>query len=257
MKTAAGAAPRIFGFAVSPLGAEAIAAEITAQPPETGPRLVVTANIDHVRQLRRNAEFAAAYDSAAIVTCDGFPVYWYARIRGCPAPARVTGCAIAAALLRRRELSPRHRLFFVVDSVATATALQRWAADHGLAGRVAAAVPDFGFEQDAKAAAALAARIAAHRTTLLLMGVGAPKSEIFVHQHRAALPACWALCLGQALRIEVGLTRRAPSLVQRCHLEWLWRLAQEPRRLVGRYAAAGFGFAGAVARDLVRNREPT
>ncbi len=262
--------PRIFGFAVSTLDAEAIADRIATTPrrpagPSDGAApagsddggaddgcgvgLVVTPNIDHVRRLRRDPAFAAAYASAAIVTCDGFPVFRYARLRGCAPAGRVTGVDLARALLRHDALAG-HRVFLVADSEATADGLRRWAGRRGLDGRVALHVPPPGFGRDPDACDALAGAIAAHGTTLLLMGVGAPRSEVFVHAHRARLPPCWALCVGQALRIEAGVTRRAPAAVSALNVEWLWRLAQEPRRLAARYAAGSVGFVAAVAADL-------
>ncbi len=266
------ASPRIFGFAVSRLDARAVAERIatTVRRPEApgaedgagpagraredghgecGVGLVVTPNVDHVRLLRRDPAFATAYASAAIVTCDGFPVYHYARARGCAPAGRVTGCDLARLLLRHEALA-RHRPFFVADSEATAAGLRRWAVRRGMDGQVAMHVPPHGFERDPALCATLAGRIAGHGTTLLLMGVGAPRSEVFVHGQRAALPPCWALCVGQALRIEAGVIRRAPALVSALNAEWLWRLAREPRRLASRYAAGAGGFAAAVAADL-------
>ncbi len=254
LTTPAARPDRIFGFQVSPLDAAAIAERVAAEcrTPSQGVGLVVTANIDHVHRLRHDATFRAAYDGAEIVTCDGFPVYRYARLRGAAAPARVTGCDIAALLMRPGALNPAHRPFFVVDSAETVHRVQRWAAREGLP--IATAVPPFGFETNAAARARLAAEIAAHGTTLLLMGVGAPKSEVFVEQERARLPPCWAVCVGQAMRYEAGLSTRAPRLMQRLDLEWAWRLAHEPRRLTGRYVSAGFGFIGAVFEDLAREQ---
>jgi len=96
----------------------------------------------------------------------------------------------------------------------------------------------------------LALRIRDHRATILFMGVGAPKSESFVHGQRPLLPPCWALCVGQAIKVEVGLVMRAPRLFQALNLEWLWRLLSEPRRLFRRYATASIAFVGEVLWDL-------
>ena len=68
--------------------------------------------------------------------------------------------------------------------------------------------------------------------------------------HRDALPPCWALCVGQAVKIEVGLARRAPGIVRRLHGEWAWRIAQDPRRLARRYVVGSAVFLLAVAEDL-------
>ncbi|HTR16911.1 MAG TPA: WecB/TagA/CpsF family glycosyltransferase [Acetobacteraceae bacterium] len=243
------AAP-IFGFAPSPLRAREIAGLVAGRvrAPGEGVGLVVTANIDHVRHLGRDPDFAAAYRAAEIVTCDGFPVQAYAWLRGWRKAGRVTGCDIMAWLMRHERLAPGHRPFFVLDSPATAAVVRAWAARRGVAD-VAVEVAPPGFGEDEAAARTIAWRIAAHGATLLVMGVGAPRSEVFVERHRAVLPPCWALCIGQAVRIETGLTRRAPRWLRGLNLEWAWRLGQEPRRLARRYALASVAFLRAVAGD--------
>lgn len=240
--------PRIFGFSVSPLTATEIARHILASPRSTDVGLVVTPNIQHVAVLRTDEGFRAAYASAEIVTCDGFPVHYYARLRGCPSPGRVTGCDIVADLMADRRALTGQRLFFVVDHPDTARAIAAWAAEGGLV--AATQVPPFGFEKDEAACRALAEMIARHGTTLLFMGLGAPKSEMFVDRHRSALPPCWALCVGQAVKMALGLTPPPPSSVKRLNLEWLWRILLEPKRLGIRYARSTIGFLAAVAADL-------
>ena len=96
----------------------------------------------------------------------------------------------------------------------------------------------------------LAGQIREHGTTILLMGVGSPQSEIFIARHRATLPPCWAFSLGQALKVEAGMIRRAPLALRHTGLEWAWRLVHEPRRLLRRYTKASAGFLAAVREDL-------
>lgn len=244
-------AKRVFGLEISPLTASQIADKVVGQlPPGQDLGLVVTPNIQHVSLLHGNPAFQRAYDRAAEIVCDGFPVHWYARLRGAPSPERVTGCDIAIDIMRRRVFPDRHRFFFVVDNQATAQAIGAWAAMRGLKDRVAVAVPDFGFEKDPARSDALVEAIRGHRTTILFMGLGAPKSEIFVDGHRDRLPACWALCVGQAVKMALGLTPTPPGLIKALNLEWAWRLMLEPRRLIGRYGTSITGFVAAIARDL-------
>jgi N-acetylglucosaminyldiphosphoundecaprenol N-acetyl-beta-D-mannosaminyltransferase len=80
------------------------------------------------------------------------------------------------------------------------------------------------FEEDENQCRELIRRINEHNTSMLIMGVGAPKSEIWVDTYRASLPPCWALCVGQAPKIACGVTKRAPILVRRLNGEWLWRI---------------------------------
>lgn len=240
---------RIFGLSISSLTAGQIADKVVdVPPPGGGPSLIVTPNIQHVALLHGNPAFRRAYDHAAEIVCDGFPVHYYARLRGAPSPGRVTGCDIVMDIMRRRSFPAPHRFFFVVDNQAAAAATRAWAEERGLASQTA--VPDFGFETDAARSDALIEAIRAHRTTILFMGLGAPKSEIFVDAHRDRLPACWALCVGQAVKMALGLTPTPPGLVKALNLEWAWRIILEPRRMIGRYVFSAGGFLAAVVRDL-------
>jgi N-acetylglucosaminyldiphosphoundecaprenol N-acetyl-beta-D-mannosaminyltransferase len=139
------------------------------------------------------------------------------------------------------------QLFFVVDSTMTEQAVRDWAVSNSVACEVW--VPPFGFDRDTGYCARLAEAIRSHRTTVLIMAVGAPRSEVFVDTYRALLPPCWAFCVGQAVKIELGLVRRASSRWQSLGMEWLWRMFQEPSRLTKRYVSASVGFGAAVVQD--------
>ena len=249
MRPGPGRVRRLFGLPVTALDTEQCAARVLEPARGGGVRLLTTANIDHLRLLRRPA-FAEAYASAALVCIDGFPLALYGWVRLMRRCRRVTGCDLFHRLAHHPALAT-HRLFLVLDSTATAAAARRWLQDRGLAdtGKVEVAVPGLLHEEAEQAS--LAGRIALHGTSLLVMGLGAPVSEIFVHAQRQRLSPCWALCVGQAVRVELGLARRAPAGWRRFGLEWAWRLAHEPRRLGPRYLLAALWFPVAVLRDLL------
>jgi N-acetylglucosaminyldiphosphoundecaprenol N-acetyl-beta-D-mannosaminyltransferase len=194
---------------------------------------------------------AQAYDNAARIVCDGWPVQLYARLCG-HRIGRVTGCDITAELMRMAPYPRWQKLFFVVDSQETETSVREWAACNEVICEVK--VPPLGFDRDVAYCGRLAEAIRSYGTTILIMAVGAPRSEVFVDSHRTALPPCWALCVGQAVKIELGLVRRASSRWQSVGMEWLWRMLQEPSRLTKRYATATIGFSFAIIEDQLRNR---
>jgi N-acetylglucosaminyldiphosphoundecaprenol N-acetyl-beta-D-mannosaminyltransferase len=239
-----------FGFRPSSQNIDQVVTTVLSRsrPPEAGVGLIVTPNIDHIAQLKRNAKFRCAYEAAELILCDGFPVHYYALARG-HSVNRVTGCQLMKEVLDNALIS-HHRIFFVVDRELTVQAADEWAARCGLRGQVMTHVPPFGFAADEARSAMLADEISRHGTTLLVMAVGAPHSEIFVNQNRHLLPSCWAMCVGQAVKTVFGIVQRAPISVRRLHAEWLWRIAQEPRRLTPRYAAASIAFVGSVLADL-------
>lgn len=241
----------LFGYWFTTETLNELIAQATAAPePGDGVRLVVTANLDHIVQLRTNVRLRQAYEHAWRRTIDGAPVFLYARMRGVGVPARITGADLVPELLQ--QLQPGvHRPFFVVASQPIATALRQWASAHGFAAdAVGIEVPPFGFEGDLSYGAALAERIRVNRTTQLLFGVGCPKSETWIVEHESRLGDLYAFAVGAALAFFVGVEHRAPSIVRRAGFEWLWRVYQEPKRLARRYFVHSWGFAAALVDDI-------
>ena len=237
------------GLRFSSLEAEQVLDLIVNNAVKDGVRLVVTPNIDHVRLLRRPA-FAAAYNAAYLVCPDGLPVLLYARLRGLDLRTRVTGCELFHRLANHPSLA-RHRLCVVVESAATASALTEWATRTGVVSNTTVLVAPERLSESPAAQLHLATKIRGAEPTILVMTLGAPTSEIFVDRHRRLLGQCWALCVAQAVRVELGLSQRAPYSWRLIGLEWLWRIRQEPRRLAARYITALAWFPIAIARDMM------
>jgi N-acetylglucosaminyldiphosphoundecaprenol N-acetyl-beta-D-mannosaminyltransferase len=237
---------RLFGHVFSTGTAAEVLAEAEAKPC-TLPRLVVTANVDHIIVLSENPAFRKAYQGAAARTLDGMPLVWLARLGGCYDAIRVTGhdllaCAVAAPQV------PGRRVFVLCASTRVGDRIRALFVRAGLAPEdVAVAAPPFGFETDAAYSCALADAVRSHGTTLLLMGVGAPKSEIWVDRQGAALGAPVVLSVGDALTVAAGLAPRAPRLMQRAGLEWLFRFLHAPQRLFHRYFVRSWRFVWILA----------
>lgn len=88
---------------------------------------------------------------------------------------------------------------------------------------------------------------------VVLVGRGCPRQEHWVADHQGRVHAAM-LAVGAAFDYHAGNLRRPPSWMQRVGLEWLWRLALEPRRLWRRYAVTNTRYAGMLARHLLRQR---
>lgn len=216
------------------------------EPPAGAQALpLFTLNVAHVASLRRSAAFRHAYRSAWRATVDGMPILVVSRLKRLGLH-RIAGADLVTALFSTRVADLRP--FFVAGSEATAQAIRERLVARGFADEdLAFVVPPFGFETDAAYSQALAARVKAHGTTHLLMGVGAPKSEIWVVAWRAQLGGCYALCVGAGLDFLAGTKARAPVVLRDTGLEWAWRLYSEPRRLARRYLVDAFAFLYIVA----------
>lgn len=246
---------RIFGLELSLLDREALVQELLATPQQpAGAKLVATINVDHVVTLRTDRRFREAYDSAWRITADGAPVYLYARASGVRVPERVTGSDLFATLVERWN-PQQHRLYMLVANEEAAQRMTRILAQRGYGeDTLTIDVPKFGFEKDPAYNEALTARIRAKRPTHIILGVGAPKSEIWAYENRHALGDAIVLCVGAAIEFTTGLKQRSPMFMRRMGMEWMWRFGTEPRRLFHRYFIRSFGFVLAVIADSPRGR---
>jgi N-acetylglucosaminyldiphosphoundecaprenol N-acetyl-beta-D-mannosaminyltransferase len=106
--------------------------------------------------------------------------------------------------------------------------------------------------------AAVLSAIHAFQPDIVLVGMGMPRQELWVHNHIDLLPICATFTVGGAFDYEAGAQRPAPRWMARLSLEWLFRLVSDPRRLFHRYCIEPFVLISPalhdVARYLGRNR---
>jgi N-acetylglucosaminyldiphosphoundecaprenol N-acetyl-beta-D-mannosaminyltransferase len=256
LKAAVRSNNQVFGIRLSALTRRDIVDRLLEAPqPGMGVRLIATANLDHVVTLRKDRAFRESYDRAWLVTADGAPIFAYARLLGLPIPERVTGADLVNALAER--LSPdRHRLFFVTSTAHVAGGVEAKFLERGFRrDQIACAVPRPGFEQSPAEASALMAEVKRHRPTHLIIGIGAPQGQTWLGRCGDDLGDVYALSIGAAIEFHLALKRRAPSWLGRLGLEWLWRVAMEPKRLASRYFVTSWGFVPAVIADLATRGE--
>ena len=86
---------------------------------------------------------------------------------------------------------------------------------------------------------------------MLFIAISSPKKEAFVERNREKLQVKFVLGVGGAFDIAAGITSRAPIWFSRLGIEWVWRLAQEPRRMWPR-VRANFGFLKVIAAETLR-----
>lgn len=200
-------------------------------------RYVVTPNVDHVVMMRSRADLRSAYRDASLVTADGWPLVAASRRLSRPLPERVAGSDLAPAVFAAAAERGGLRVFLLggmpgVPERAAAEITKRWP----YVEVVGVESPPFGFELDDRANDRVVEAINAARPDLLLVGLGAPKQELWLHRQYGRLKAGVAMGVGATIDFLAGEQRRAPRWVQRIGMEWLYRAASDPRRLAGRYA---------------------
>lgn len=240
---------RLCGIDFSLLHAETILRLVTRHVDHAGVRLIVTCNLDHLQNLQNNREFQAAYDRAWLRTVDGRPLLVLANLVHHLRLPHVTGADLFSRIIQ--HLKPEaHRPFFVASSQATVDGLTRLMIDHGFAAsELAFAIPSIGFEKEVYASNQLASAIREHRATHLFMGIGSPKSEVWVRAHGDELGNLYAFGFGAGLNFAAGTQKRAPHWMRKAGLEWAYRIIVEPKRLLPRYARNAVSFMGVVWRE--------
>lgn len=219
-------------------------------------RYVVTPNADHAVMFQEHAGLRAAYGEAGLVLADGISVVLAARLLGRRLPERVAGSDLVPRLFDAATAERPLRVFLLgagpgVAERAAAKMAPRW--PHVAV--VGTYSPPLGFERDAAQNDRILAMVAASRPDILVVGLGAPKQELWVHAHRDRLWAAVALCAGASIDFLAGEKRRAPRWMQRAGLEWLHRLSTEPKRLARRYARDAWIFPQLLCRELLARRE--
>jgi N-acetylglucosaminyldiphosphoundecaprenol N-acetyl-beta-D-mannosaminyltransferase len=213
---------------------------------------VVTPNVDHIMRLRRVAEFRDAYRQAALAVPDGVPLLWASRFLGRPLKGRVNGTDLFE-LLAARAAAKGYRVFLLGGNPGTAErsaqVLKSRHPDLGVAGTFC---PPFGFEKDEGQITGIQARVRDAGADILLVGLGSPKQEMWMHRHGGGCGVAVAIGVGISFSLVGGEIARAPAWMQSSGLEWLWRLAMEPRRLWKRYLVDDLPFFWLVLRERCR-----
>ena len=213
-------------------------------------QFVVTPNVDHTVLLQHRTDLRAAYADAALVLADGHPVVWASRLLGRALPERVAGSDLAPAMFNAASEEQPLRVFLLgaaegVGDRAAVNIRRQW--QHVEV--VGVYSPPLGFERSDEENETILAKIAEARPDVLLVGLGAPKQELWVHAHAEKIEASVALCIGATIDFLAGKKQRAPRWMQSSGLEWLHRMASEPKRLVRRYAFDAWVFPQILFRE--------
>ena len=214
---------------------------------------IVTANLDILRRLRKQPAFRSLVEPAMIVA-DGMPLVWASRLRGTPLPHRIAGSTMVSDLAQAAATHGRS-LYLLGGNPGAADAaaqvLQKRYPDLTIAG---IDCPPLGFEKSDTEMQRIRHTIVNASPDIVYVALGSPKQEQLIARLTADLPHTWWIGVGISLSFLSGEVRRAPQWAQTLGLEWLHRLAQEPRRLARRYLLDGLPFAARLLSWAVFSR---
>ena len=177
-------------------------------------------------------EYRAVLNAADCVFGDGTGVRWAARLRGVSLRDNVNGTDLVPALLRATASRAYHCFLLGADRPTIHRAAQ-YVAEH-FPGWTVAGCHD-GFLGDSGRTECAIRQINRARPDLLLVGMGNPLQERWLHDHRRHLRASVCMAVGGLFDFWAGNFSRAPVWLRRLGHEWLWRLAQQPGAKARRY----------------------
>lgn len=221
--------------------------------------LIVFLNVDTIMKLQKDPEYAEVCRNAEYVIADGKIVIYATHFLGTPLREKVSGSDFLGAFCEHHRSNPDVRVFLLGAGPGVAdTARQRINARIGREIVVGSHSPSFGFQDKPAECDEIVRLINESGANVLAVGVGAPKQEKWIARHRERLPNVQRyLAVGATIDFEAGKVRRAPVWMSEVGLEWLFRLAQEPRRLSKRYLIEGPPFFWLLLmQKLGRYRDP-
>lgn len=200
--------------------------------------------------MQRDPKLREIIEECGLVNADGQAVVWASRLLGDPLPERVAGIDLMDELLALAERRG-YRVYFLgarreVLDVAVDRLLEKYP-------ELQVAGARDGYFADSEKPE-VAAEIRASRPDMLFVAMSSPRKEYFLGTYGPGLGAPFVMGVGGSIDVVAGITRRAPVVLQRLGLEWLFRLLQEPRRMFRRYAVTNWQFIRLVVRARMSRR---
>jgi exopolysaccharide biosynthesis WecB/TagA/CpsF family protein len=203
-----------------------------------------------VVEARRDPHLKRSLEQLDLITPDGMSVVWGMRLLGRGVVPRLPGVEVMADLLR--EGGRRGWAFYLLGAQPEISDCLKSRAEREYPGvRIVGA--HHGYYQDSEEPG-IVEGIRKSGADVLFVGMPSPRKERFLLDHRGALGVPFAMGVGGGLDLLAGKTRRAPLWMRRCGLEWSYRVAQEPRRLAGRYLSTNLRFAALLAGEILSTR---
>jgi|GEM_PF-1045173 len=193
------------------------------------PHWIVVTGMHGVMESRKNKEFAAMLKSSDMWVADGISLVWMARLNGFQLKKRVAGPDLFHAFLQHSN-TQGYKHYFFGDTNETLAALEKKITTELPNVKVASFSPPFRKitpEEDQE----MIQKINDAKPDVLWIGLGLPKQERWIFEHRDKLQVPVIVGVGAAFKLEAGTVKRAPSWMGNAGFEWLWRLFQEPKRV--------------------------
>lgn len=219
-----------------------------------GGGVVFTPNVDHVMKLQQSYEFYDVYQEADYRVCDSKVLIYVSNFLGTPIREKISGSDLFPAFYDYYRNDKNIKIFLLGSEPKVVKQAQ--ISINTKVGRdiiVAAHSPSYGFEANEQECREIVDLINNSDATVLAIGVGAPKQEMWIAKYRHKLKNVRIfLAIGATIDFEAGNIQRSPKWMSEVGLEWLYRLILEPKRLWKRYVLSALPFFWLILKQRIQ-----
>jgi N-acetylglucosaminyldiphosphoundecaprenol N-acetyl-beta-D-mannosaminyltransferase len=216
--------------------------------------VVFTPNVDHVMKLQDNYDFYGVYQEADYRVCDSKVLMYVSKFLGTPIKEKISGSDLFPAFYDYYRNDDNIKIFLLGSETQVVKKAQN--VINSKVGRniiIDAHSPSYGFEASEQECKKIVDLINLSGATVLAIGVGAPKQEMWIAKYRHQLKTVKIfLAIGATINFEAGDIQRSPKWMSEVGLEWLYRLTSEPKRLWKRYVFSALPFFWLVFKQRIR-----
>lgn len=196
---------------------------------------VVAINADVVMKIETDTYLKKVVDEADMVLVDGQPLVWISKWHKRPVKARISGSDLVPELCKVAAVKG-YSIFIIggADGIAE-KAKKNLETKYSNINVVGTYAPPFGFEKDEIELEKINKIVSDVHPDLLIACFGCPKQEKWIYENYKKYDATVSICAGATVDFLAGNVKRAPKWMSNHGLEWLYRVTQDPRRLLKRY----------------------
>ncbi|MCV3214952.1 WecB/TagA/CpsF family glycosyltransferase [Plectonema radiosum NIES-515] len=213
--------------------------------------VVFTPNVDHVMKLQKNQDFYLVYQDADYRVCDSKVLMYVSSFLKTPIHEKISGSDLFPAFYTYYQHDDKIKIFLLgAEADVVKIAQEKINSKVGRNIVVAAHSPSFGFEKNEEECQEIVQLINSSDATVLAIGVGAPKQEMWIAKYKKQLKKIKVfLAIGATISFEAGNIKRSPDWMSQVGLEWLYRLLREPQRLWKRYLLDAIPFLWLIVKQ--------
>lgn len=184
---------------------------------------IVTINPEMISAAQKNSDFAEIINSAELVVADGIGVEIGLKILGYKVK-RIAGIDLGKALVEKFTASGKSVAMIGAKPGVVDSAIENLSKEYKNLNVVYSHDGYFDNDED------IIASVISANPDLILVALGSPKQEFFIHNLKEKLPNSTLIGLGGSFDVWAGVVERAPKIYQKLGLEWLYRTLKEPKR---------------------------